>query len=300
MPETGNISYFSANDTRRRENISVFSVNQETCNSNITRFNIFAKKICNRNVSVFSANAPTCRGNPAFFGINQETCAINVSALDLRAVTCSQNISIFSDLANRDSKNIAVFRKKFNKGWQVISRDINTGIETLLGFIKKDASPLELTDVALSDGTYEIYLKYSGAYWDDARDGKRLTVVINSGVVQSFGLPIIQNLRREIINYRPFLKWSVNNEYEPLPYNFGIWFSPTSPVSTTLPADYTVEHFSGQSSYIFPYTQTTNEYVAVAAITATSVGPAEEIYIEWDLVPLISPVNQSITTPEEG
>jgi len=188
------------------------------------------------------------------------------------------------------SRNDALVRP----GWTIYARDTVTGVASLLGFIPADADPKELLGVPLADGIYEIEVRPSEWFWDECRGRKVITLIAGSagGGGSTTGLPVIQNLRREIVSFQSVIRWNVVAEYDPGAFRFGIWFGAGSPVDISGPPDQIVDYVTGQGEYQTARAQTAPEYVAVAAYTPTERGQSSELFLEWDTVAPISPPNQ--------
>ncbi len=179
-------------------------------------------------------------------------------------------------------------------GWHIIARNTATEQTEELGFIPADVSEKRLENVPLADGVYEIEARPSDLFWQDCHCRKLLTLKVGDGGTEVTGLPVIQNLRREIspLNFQPILKWNIAAEYAPADIRFAIWLSDTTPVDTTGQPDITINYFNGQGEYQTSYTQTAECYVAVAAVTDTEVGQVAEIHLPWTIISPISPPNQ--------
>lgn len=188
------------------------------------------------------------------------------------------------------SRNDALVRP----GWTIYARDTATGVASLLGFIPADADPRELLGVPLADGVYEIEVRPSEWFWDECRGRKVITLIAGSsgGGGSTTGLPVIQNLRREIVSFQSVIRWNVVAEYDPGAFRFGIWFGASSPVDISGPPDQIVDYVTGQGEYQTARAQAAPEYVAVAAYTPTERGQSAELFLEWDTVAPISPPNQ--------
>ena len=180
-------------------------------------------------------------------------------------------------------------------GWRIIARNTATEQTAELGFIPADVPEKKLENTPLADGVYEIEAKPSDLFWRDCRSRKLLTLKVGDGGTEVTGLPVIQNLRREIsqLNFQPVLKWNIVAEYAPADMRFAIWLSDTTPVDTSVQPDITVNYFDGQGEYQTTYTQTVDCYGAVVAITDTEVGQVSEIHLPWTTIPPISPPNQT-------
>jgi hypothetical protein len=172
-------------------------------------------------------------------------------------------------------------------------RHVVTSQGFFLGFIDEDDDPKELFNIPLPDGVYEVEVRPHQYFWENCRSRKVTTLVVKSGVIGSTGLPVIQNLRRDVVAFASQIKWKITEEYAPGAFQFGLWFSPTTPVDTSGPPDQTVGYSSEIGEYQYTHNQTGNEYVALAAFTATQLGPVAEIYLPWDIIPPISPPDQS-------
>jgi len=182
-------------------------------------------------------------------------------------------------------------------GWSLVARNAATGETIPLGFIDADADPKQLVDAPLPDGVWEIDARPSEWFWDDTRGRRAITLVIGEvGGDLLGGLPFIQDLRREIgTTFKITLRWRVAGEYGGGDFDFGLWFSPTSPVDTSGDPDQTIPHFSGQGDYAYTHVQTDEEFVAVAAFTDTDMGPVSELELPWESDAPISPPNQLAT-----
>lgn len=211
---------------------------------------------------------------------------------NVRSVINPTSGRTFSARVSRPARKASQHHALVPSGWRVYARNVSTGVETDLGFVDVDSSPAKITDAALVDGIYEIEARSSDLFWRDCRSGKRQTVVISGGVITSQKLPVIYNLRRKILNSEPRLSWGVLREYNGSTIQFGIWFGVSSPVSVAGSPDATVTYFLGQAEYQYKYTQSTNRYVAVAAMSATETGPETEIEITWSTAAPDSPPNQ--------
>jgi len=181
------------------------------------------------------------------------------------------------------------------RGWTFYARNADTGEAVRLGFIPAEADPKGLADVPLADGVWEIEARPSQWFWSECRGRRIVTLIageVGSGGEPLQGLPAIQNLRREIVDFQSVIKWKVAAEYEPGAFRFGLWFGPASPVDTSVAPDQVVPYCSGQGDYQATRMQTGAEYVAVAAFTDTETGPVSELYLPWDIVAPATPPDQ--------
>jgi hypothetical protein len=184
-------------------------------------------------------------------------------------------------------------------GWSIYARDTVTNAATFLGFIPADADPKELVDVPIPDGVWEIEVRPSQWYWSEARGRKVVTLVTDpaGGGGPVSGLPVIQNLCREIVGFQSLIRWDVAAEQAPGAFEFGLWFGAISPVDTSGPPDQTVPYVAGQGAYQVSRAQTASEYVAVAGFTATERGEVAELFLPWDATAPESPPNQFAQVP---
>ncbi len=180
-------------------------------------------------------------------------------------------------------------------GWHVYARDPATGEETFLGFVEQDADPAVLTDVVLADGVWELEARPSEFFWQACRTRRVATLIITGGMIESTGLPVILDLRREIDSGFSLIRWSIAGVYSLGEFTFGLWYSTTTPVDTSGAPDETMPYFADQSDYLVPHSQTANEHVAVAAFTGSEVGPVAELSMPWDTSALVSPPDQHAT-----
>ena len=192
--------------------------------------------------------------------------------------------------SNPDSNNAYT-----QTGWRIVARNTLTDQIEDLGFIPTDAPEKKLENIPQADGIYEIQARPSDLFWQDCHCRKLLTLKVGDGGTEVTGLPVIQNLRREIspLNFQSVLKWHIAAEYAPADMSFAIWFSDTTPVDTTGQPDITINYFDGQGEYQTNYAQTAERYVAVAAITDTEVSHVTEIHLLWTTILPISPSNQT-------
>lgn len=260
-----------------------------------SRFNSIKTPIVVVSPARFDARAGMTGLHASRFGIRVGQELLVPSRFETRRVELADVISRFGVQARilggiTPSRNDALVRP----GWTLYARDTETGTAILLGFIPADADPRELLGVPLPDGVYEIEVRPSEWFWDECRGRKVITLIAGSagGGGSTTGLPVIQNLRRDIVSFQSVIRWNVVAEYEPGSFRFGLWFGPTSPVDTSGAPDQTVDYISGQGEYQAAHTQTAPEYVAVVAYTDTEQGTAAELFLDWDAVAPVSPPNQ--------
>lgn len=201
------------------------------------------------------------------------------------------NVSQFSSRANQSMVNSAFSRAFTNTGRTLFARNTDTDVITELGFIPEGQTTL--TDVALADGFYEVEVRTSNDFWQEARSKVRFTIQITSGVIEFQGLPNIENLRTVITNgFGTSIRFNIPNVNLGGGFEFGIWSSATSPVDVSGVPDEIIVAFEGTGSYRKTVTQTTSLFYAVAAFDDIDQGIASEVFQEWDLTAPNAPSDQ--------
>jgi hypothetical protein len=172
--------------------------------------------------------------------------------------------------------------------WDLYARDKSDDSETHLGTITEDDSPKQVT-AALSDGTYDIIIRPSDLLWQEVETRVVTTLVVDSGDVESQGLPAIDNLsaqRSTIHEDYTEISWDVSDQGVTRSYSFGVWFGAASPVSIAGDPDISKPSFPGNASYSVLRDQSAAEYVAVAAIASDGTrGPKSELSLPWSAAP---------------
>jgi hypothetical protein len=102
------------------------------------------------------------------------------------------------------------------------------------------------------------------------------------------GLPVIQNLRREIVGGASIIKWNVVAEASPDAFDFGLWFGPTSPVDASGTPDQIVPYYAGQEDYQVVHMQFASEVVVVMAFTPATRSAVAELDMPWDMASIAS------------
>jgi hypothetical protein len=178
-------------------------------------------------------------------------------------------------------------------GWTIHARNVQSSQRLLLGFIPDDAHPRQLVDVPLADGVWEIEAVGSQWLWDQCRSRRTITLITgDGGQPPVLGLPVIQNLRREVVASASVIRWNVAADTDPGEMEFGLWFGPSSPVDTSGPPNQTVLYYAGQGEYRITHPQSAPEIVAVTAITPTACGTVAELDLPWNVSPPASPPEQ--------
>lgn len=173
----------------------------------------------------------------------------------------------------------------------IYARNAATGVVTKLGEIAEGATTL--VDAALADGFYDIEVRTSGNFWEEARSRVSFSVEIVGGVVGVFNIPSIRELTVEITRgFSTKLRWKINDGTFVPGLKFGIWRSATTPVDVSGAPDFETPGYQDLGKYSFTLTQTADEYFAVAAIVDPDQGAEQEIFHTWDLTPPSSPPNQ--------
>jgi hypothetical protein len=177
---------------------------------------------------------------------------------------------------------------------QVIARNVATGEVLDLGTIDADASPLQLTDVAMSPGTYEVWACREGLYWPAARTPTAQVIQIADGLPPVLNpLPMALALAATVSRGQTTITWTASHPITGWTTRWGLWFGPSSPVDISGTPTARVSAMPTQLAYEATRRQTSAEYVAVAAIAADGTkGTAAELYLPWSTTPPASPVNQ--------
>ena len=225
------------------------------------------------------------------FAARSETAIENLVAHAARHRTESRFIETFAARRTADVARLNRNNGYIRAGWDLYARNTETDEAIYLGFVSADAVPRELTDVYFPEGTWEIEARPAELFWQDCRTRKVLTITV--GDTPIVGLPAIQNLRREISSttFQPVLKWSIADEYNPQTFDFAVWLTDSADVPEE-PPDYTVRYQQGRGDYQLSYTQNSDKYATVAAVSETENGQAATIFVPWTTQPPVSPANQ--------
>jgi len=170
------------------------------------------------------------------------------------------------------------------------ARETTMSVEAYLGWIDADASPRKLTDIPMLDGIYEIEIRSSKYFWQACRGRRVVTMIIAAGRSWT-GLPAIQDLASSVALGVTTITWKVGEEQQGS-FQFGLWYSPTSPVDTSEPPDQVVAHCPEIGDYQAARHQVTSEFVAVASIVGVELGKVSEVFLYWDTQALANPPNQ--------
>lgn len=226
------------------------------------------------------------------FTINARQIAVGLSQFDIITFPKIAVVSSQSDVrANTAHSNASLNRVFTHTRRSIYARNTVTDVTTFLGFIAEGDTTL--TDVALADGSYEIEVRTSNDFWDEARSKIRFTVQITSGVIEFQDIPNIENLRTLITNgFGTQIRFNIPDVSFPADLQFGVWSSATSPVDVSGTPDEVIDAFEGVGAYRKTVTQTVDLFYAVAAFTDTDQGVASEVFQEWDLTLPSSPPDQ--------
>lgn len=209
---------------------------------------------------------------------------------------------VFKSIVSKTLASHAVFARKTSKTGSlsntfyetargIYALNTETQVESFLGTLLDGQTTL--VDVSLADGFYNIEVRSSANFYKETRSRILFPVEIVAGVIASQGVPSIDDLTSEITNaFSRKLRWSIPDVAYQDGLKFGIWRSASSPVVVTGPPDFEVQAFEGWGKYSKFFTQTVDEFYAVAAIVGSDQGPESEIFAEWDLTPPNPPANQ--------
>jgi len=179
-------------------------------------------------------------------------------------------------------------------GYRITAVDTTTEVETELGFIAYDSSPLELTGVTIADGTYDLRVYLQGYRWKDARLIDAVRITVSGGAVSDALPPPIENLNYDQIDEYTRFIWTWSQTFGCLtPAEFGLWVStigapsiagaPTLTVEAEIPRNYEITH----------HQQSDTIWIAVAAIHAGGTrGPESRLGPLAPVTALSSPSTQ--------
>ena len=170
---------------------------------------------------------------------------------------------------------------------------------TYQGFIDGEESPLTLENIILAEGYHKIEIRPSRWLWrygdPGVRMAKTLAVNITASGTSEIVIPEIENLRYERFEYETNILWTLPESYNSdAAYDFGIWFSDSSPVDVSGDPDAVIRAWNGAGAYMYSRAQTEAEYVAVAARDENATaGSASELLLPWGSAPDV-PQNQRV------
>lgn len=243
--------------------------------------------------SSFSARGPVGANNVSRLIVRSGQQLVIPSRWDERCLGTADVISRFNSQVRASVASVARHQALTLPGWAIWARDTATGQFTRLGFLPADIPAGQLLNVPLPDGVFEIEVRPSEWFWPECRGRRVMTLITGEdGGDPPAGLPVIQNLRREITGGASIIKWNVVAEASPEAFDFGLWFGPASPVDTSGPPDQVVPHYSGQGEYHVLHAQASPQVVAVMAFTSTTRGAVAELILPWDTTLPAGPPDQ--------
>jgi hypothetical protein len=241
----------------------------------------------------FSARGPAGASNVSRLVVRSGQQLLIPSRWDQHGVNMAGVASRFNSQVRSSAGSIARHQALTLPGWTIWARNTATGQSTPLGFLPADTPAPQLFDVPLPDGIFEIEVRPSQWLWPDCRGRRVMTLITGNGPGDPpAGLPVIQNLRREIVGGTSIIKWNVAAEASPEAFDFGLWFASTSPVDTSGPPDQIVPYYTAQGEYQVLHAQTSPEAVAVMAFAPTTQGAVAELDLPWDTTSPVSPPDQ--------
>lgn len=241
----------------------------------------------------FSARGPVGASNVSRWGVRSGQQLVIPSRWETRCTAATEVISRFTNQVRSSAASVARHQALTLPGWAIWARDMATGAVARLGFLPADMPTPQLLDVPLPDGVFEIEVRPSQGLWPECRGRRVMTLITGEGPGDPpAGLPVIQNLRREIAGGASIIKWNIAAEVSPEAFDFGLWFGPASPVDTSGPPNQIVPFYSAQGEYHVLHAQTSPEAVAVVAFTPTMRGMVAELDLPWDTISPASPPDQ--------
>lgn len=193
---------------------------------------------------------------------------------------------------NKDDRlqKIAQFSVSNYHDWKeeylIYAEEINTKTRTYLGSIDAKASPLELNNIALADGIYDLIFFLKG-YSINVELIKRARIIIDSGTVDPVSTGPIIDLSYQQIDNICKIYWIYVEDLRCLtPDSFGIWISTSGQPDTNLDPDIVLD-YDGFVSYQYPIEQNSDTlWIAVASRLSGSNGP---ISFLDEIFPMSSP-----------
>jgi hypothetical protein len=182
--------------------------------------------------------------------------------------------------------------------YRVVARNLETGVETILG--TATAADPALEDVAIADGKYMLRVEVDGRFWRGARYAREFPLeVLASEIVAP--LPQATALAAAAIEGVVIVTWThqfVAGEVPPA--DWAIWTGATSPVDTSGPPAATAVDF-GPGGYLVELAAHPSVlHVAVAARADASTGPISEVAVSGAGAALAAPSAQSARNPDGG
>lgn len=290
-------AHYAVRSKRSAHDPARFTVRRERTATAVSRMNAQKYSTTTVNLCRYSPRAKVTNNMPSRLTVRALAARDVLARLAIRAHANANIVSRFAALGRICTHQIARHNAFIPPGWSIYARDTATGIATLLGFIPIDADPRELTDVAIPDGTFEIEVRPAQFFWQDARTRPVTTLITTPIAPPVTGIPAIQNLRAEIMDTQTAITWNISTDIAPAAgLQFGLWFSPTTPVNTNTPPHATAPFLTGAGEYQITRVQSAAEYVAVAGITPADQGPIAELFLPWSTDLELTPPNQLATT----
>jgi len=180
----------------------------------------------------------------------------------------------------------------YQSGYHIYAIDTTTLVRTYLGFALRD--DLQLTNITLADGEYDIEFVLQGYLWNDEIAFNKFRVVISSGVAEPSTPPdLIYLTYKYLSNYaRFFFTWKLAIG-DTDPWRFYIWYDTTgTPVITGDPDYIVIPDTPRQYDQLIPQDSNTL-YVTVQAVAVDlTKGTRADLTIPAAPVDPDSPVDQ--------
>jgi len=289
---TQNVSRFTARSQAEQKNISVFDTRQIKSNVNNSNFDILKTLSVLFSQSKFDIKKLNEVKNNSILDFRKTQSHKTFTLFNIRKLIRALVHSLFSSRQIQNNEFVFKHNSFELSGHTLFARNIATDVVSKLGFISIDGAQ-ELIDVALADGDYEIEVRTSENFWEEARSRILFTLSVTAGVITVAGIPNIQNLTGNIQNnFKTRLNWSIADEFLTGTFRFGLFRSLTSPVDVSGTPDQIINAFANVGNYQRTIQQTESEFVAIVAFTDIEQGNASEIFLEWDQLPPTSPSDQ--------
>lgn len=275
------------------KSISVFDVRAKIESLSLSRFDSSRIQSVAAAPGRFDVRAKNTSKSLSRFGVSSKQVSMSLSRFDVRAKQESKTLSRFNIRLSQNSKSLSSSFSLIADGWNLVARNVGTGVFTVLGFIP--AGSTTLNGIALANGTYDIEARPWGNFWRDCQSALVLRVEIAAGEIVAAIPPAVRSLRANTLTGRGRdILWTYFSDFGTVtPVDFGLWFGPTTPVDTSGAPDATLTARAAGATHLYRRAQVAAEYVAVAARDAVPVkGPVSELLLTFPAGAITSPSPQ--------
>jgi len=231
--------------------------------------------------SVYDVRANTQAQDNSICDVSQIMRSSDASKFNIYFRYRGSDLSVFDIASTVQSRDVSVSNAFVDKGWMLYARDVSTGTITQLGFIQSGYTTLA---ASVSDGIYDVEARPWGNYWDDCRTARVLRVEISGGdVVAPIPVPVRRLWAEDLTKRGRDIYWNWVETYGASdPHDFALWFSDTSPVSTSGTPDATQDAKGAGVCHMYRYAQAEAKYVAVCARDSSeNKGEVSELLLDY-------------------